>query len=200
MATERVIVGASIMPIYFRQPSDFAAKASSIHEVSNGRFRFGVGVSHALVLNQLGITAGKPLEDMRQFVNDLKEAPRGGELPPLVLATLRDKMIQLSEEIAGGMVFANGARSHMGHSLSVLSDEARASDGFFVGNMIPTCISDDREAAAATNRRTLTPSASEVREGIEASLDAGIKTPVIVPSSASGNQVKAFEEFFAIWD
>ena len=81
-----------------------------------------MGVSHALVLNQLGITAGKPLEDMRQFVNDLKEAPRGGELPPLVLATLRDKMIQLSEEIADGMAFAKGARSHMGHSLSVLSD------------------------------------------------------------------------------
>jgi hypothetical protein len=140
MATERVIVGTNIMPIYFRQPSDFAAKASFIHEVSNGRFRFGVGVSHALVLNQLG------------------------------------------------------------HSLSVLSDEARASDGFFVGNMIPTCISDDREAAAATNRRTLTPSASEVREGIDSWFDAGMKTPVIVPSSASGNQVKAFEEFFAIWD
>lgn len=251
MATERVIFGTSVMPIYFRQASDFAATASFIHEVSNGRFRFGVGVSHALILNQLGITAGKPLQDMRQFVDDIKKTPRVGELPPLVLATLRDKMIQLSEEIGDGMVFANGARSHMGHSLSVLSNEARTGDEFFVGNMIPTCISDDKEAAAATNRRTLTPyasapnyrnywkeagyeeemegvekaladndlarvpeclsdrwladttlfgSASEVREGIEAWFDAGVKTPIIVPSSASGNQFKAFEEFFGIWD
>ena len=29
-------------------------------------------------------------------------------------------------------------------------------DGFFVGGMIPTCISDDRDAAAAVMRRTLT--------------------------------------------
>jgi len=38
-----------------------------------------------------------------------------------------------------------------------------------------------------------------VRDGIEAWFDAGIKTPIIVPSSAVGNQMKAFEEFFAIW-
>ena len=47
---------------------------------------------------------------------------------------------------------------------------------------------------------TLFGTASEVREGIEAWFDAGIKTPIIVPSSASGGQFQAFEEFFAIWD
>jgi alkanesulfonate monooxygenase SsuD/methylene tetrahydromethanopterin reductase-like flavin-dependent oxidoreductase (luciferase family) len=40
----------------------------------------------------------------------------------------------------------------------------------------------------------------KVRDGIEAWFDAGIKTPIIVPSSAVGNQLKAFEEFFAIWN
>jgi hypothetical protein len=46
---------------------------------------------------------------------------------------------------------------------------------------------------------TLFGSARKVREGIEAWFDAGIKTPIIVPSSAAGNQMKAFEELFAIW-
>ena len=64
-------------------------------------------------------------------------------------------MILLSEEIASGMVFANGALSHMSESLSVLSDESRKGD-FFIGNMIPTCISEDIQAAKAVNRRTLT--------------------------------------------
>lgn len=250
LETKEIIFGTSIMPIYFRQPSDFASTASFIHEVSGGRFRFGIGVSHAPALNRLGITAGKPLADMRKFVDDMKKAPRVGELPPLVLATLRDKMIGLSEEIGGGMVFANGARSHMAHSLGVLSPAARANKDFFIGNMIPTCISDDRAAAAAVNRRTLTSyamlpnyrnywkaagyveemtavekaiadkdfdripeclsdrwladttlfgTASEVREGIEKWFDAGVRTPIIVPSSAAGNQLKAFEEFFALW-
>lgn len=250
LETKTVIFGTSIMPIYFRQPQDFASTASFIHEVSGGRFRFGVGVSHAPALNRLGITGGKPLTDMRKFVEDLRKAPRVGELPPIVLATLRDKMIELSEEIGNGMVFANGARSHMHHSLGVLSADARNNPDFFIGNMIPTCVSDDRKAAAEVNRRTLTSyamlpnyrnywkeagyveemegvekairdkdldripkclsdrwladttlfgTASEVREGIEAWFDAGIRTPIIVPSSAVGNQMKAFEEFFALW-
>ena len=117
--------------------------------------------------------------------------------------------------------------------------------------MIPTCISTDRAAAAAVNRKTLgfyvtlpnyrnywkeagyeeemeaiekalaqgerdrVPelmsdawlsdctlygSPSEVREGIEAWVESGITTPIIVPSSAEGNQMKAFEELFALYE
>ena len=249
-ATRELTFGTSITPIYTRHVQDFANAAAFIHEVSGGRFRFGIGVSHGPALDRLGIEPGKPLADMRKFVSDLKAVPRAGQLPPLVLATLRKRMIRLAEEIGDGMVFANGARSHMAESLGVLSDDARDGD-FFIGNMIPTCVNDDRAAAAAVNRRTLTSyamlpnyrnywreagyeeemagveaaieagdhdrvpdalsdrwladttlfgSRAEVREGIEAWLDAGIKTPIIVPSSANGGQMVAFEEFFALWD
>ena len=34
-------------------------------------------------------------------------------------------MIRLAEEIGGGMVFANGARSHMEHSLAGREDKIR---------------------------------------------------------------------------
>lgn len=251
LATSEIEFGTSITPIYTRNVADFAGTAGFIHEVSDGRFRFGVGVSHAPAMNRLGIKQGKPLSDMRQFVEDLKAVPRVGDMPPIVLATLRRRMIQLAEEIGDGMVFANGARSHMSRSLSVLKPETRSDDDFFIGNMIPTCISDDEEAAKAVNRRTLTSyaflpnyrnywkeagyeeemnaveaaleakdmdrvpealsdrwladttlfgSPAKVREGIEAWFDSGIKTPIIVPSSAAGNQLKALEEFFALWD
>ncbi|MEC8074532.1 MAG: LLM class flavin-dependent oxidoreductase, partial [Pseudomonadota bacterium] len=146
--TTDVMIGTSITPIYTRNVADFAQTAGFLHEISEGRFRFGVGVSHAPALNRMGITAGKPLSDMRQFVEDMKAVPRIGDLPPIVLATLRDKMIQLAQEIGSGMVFANGARSHMRYSLGNLGAETRASDEFFIGNMIPTCISDDKDAAA----------------------------------------------------
>ena len=250
LTTNEITFGTSITPIYSRHVVDFAQSAAFIHEVSGGRFRFGIGVSHAPAMDRLGIKQGKPLTDIRNFVTELRAVPRTGELPPIVLATLRQRMIQLAEEIAEGMVFANGARSHMQTSLAALSDAARAGD-FFIGNMIPTCISDDIEAAKAVNRRTLTSyaalpnyrnywkeagyveemeavetalreqqpdkigdalsdrwladatlfgTASEVREGIEAWFDAGIKTPIIVPSSAVGNQLQAFQEFFDLWD
>jgi hypothetical protein len=45
---------------------------------------------------------------------------------------------------------------------------------------------------------TLFGPAAKVREGIEAWREAGVSTPVIVPSSAaSGNQLTAIEELFA---
>ena len=251
LSTKTIEIGTSITPIYTRNVVDFAQTAGFLHEISEGRFRFGVGVSHAPAMNHMGITQGKPLADMKQFVEDIKAVPRVGDMPPIVLATLRKKMIQLAEEIGDGMVFANGARSHMTDSLSVLKSESRTGDNFFIGNMIPTCISDDKEAAAAVNRKTLTSyaflpnyrnywkeagyeqemtdiegaiekkdldrvpeclsdrwladttlfgSASEVREGIEAWFESGIKTPIIVPSSAAGGQMQAIEEFFALWD
>jgi len=251
LSTKTIEIGTSITPIYTRNVVDFAQTAGFLHEISEGRFRFGVGVSHAPAMNRMGITQGKPLADMKQFVEDIKAVPRVGDMPPIVLATLRKKMIQLAEEIGNGMVFANGARSHMTDSLSVLKSESRTGDNFFIGNMIPTCISDDKEAAAAVNRKTLTSyaflpnyrnywkeagyeqemtdiedaiekkdldrvpeclsdrwladttlfgSASEVREGIEAWFESGIKTPIIVPSSAAGGQMQAIEEFFALWD
>ena len=44
---------------------------------------------------------------------------------------------------------------------------------------------------------TLFGPASKVREGLDAWREAGIRTPILVPSSASGNQFRAFEELFA---
>src|SRR6185436_19051941 len=46
--------------------------------------------------------------------------------------------------------------SHMAESLSVIPSGKRRDPDFLVANMIPTCISDDVEAAKAVNRRTLT--------------------------------------------
>ena len=249
-ATKEITFGTTIMPIYFRQVVDYASTASFIHEISNGRFRFGIGVSHAPMLQSRGLDAGKPLSDTRRFVEELRAVPRVGELPPIILATLRKKMIGLSEEISEGMVFANASRSHMSESLSKLSTQVRNDDNFFIGDMIPTCISDDIEAAKAVNRKTLSSyamlpnyrnywkeagyveevegienaikhgdaskvahfltdtwladatlfgNATQVRDGLEAWFDAGIKTPILVPSSANGGQMLAFEEMFAIF-
>lgn len=249
LETNTIPFGTTVQPIYLRHPSDFAAAASFIHELSGGRFRFGIGVTHGPVHQQLRVTPGKPLSDIRAFVGALrKSAERTGELPPIVLATLRRKMVELSAEIAEGCVWANGARSHMASSLAHLPAERRNDESFFIGDMIPTCISDDREAAAEVMRRTLTgyvmlpnyrnywieagyveemraieaaqqagdiagiPSlmsdrwladvtlygtASDVREGYEAWLAAGVRMPILVPSSAAGGQMKAFEEMFA---
>ena len=250
LETSAIRLGTSIANIYTRHVSDFAQTASFIHEVSGGRFVFGVGVSHAPVHAALGVEVGKPLGEMRRFVEQLRAA-RAGDLPPVVLATLRRRMVRLAGEIAEGVVWANGARSHMETSLANLPPEKLASDDFFVGDMLPTCISDDKAAAATLMRRTLIGyvmlpnyqnywieagygeemtairqaieagdneripslmsdrwladvtlfgSAAEVREGLEAWHAAGVKTPILVPSSTEGGQRRAFEELLATFD
>ena len=70
--TERIPFGTAIAPIYARTVLDFAQSAAFMHEVSGGRFRFGIGVAHATGHQRMGVTAGKPLEDTRGFVEKLR--------------------------------------------------------------------------------------------------------------------------------
>jgi alkanesulfonate monooxygenase SsuD/methylene tetrahydromethanopterin reductase-like flavin-dependent oxidoreductase (luciferase family) len=245
--TERIPFGSSIQPIYLRPARDLADTASYVAEISGGRFHLGLGVSHGPVHQRLGVEVGKPLSDTREYVATLRKAIGDKACPPIVLAALRTKMLQLAVEIADGAVWANAARSHMQDSLEVVpADRA----GFFVGNMIPTVIDDDRAAARAVHRKTLTGyvglpnyrnywkeagyveemdaiekafvngeadrvpslmsdtwlddctlsgSPAQVRDDIERWFDAGVTTPIIVPSSTSGGQLKALEEIFAVY-
>jgi alkanesulfonate monooxygenase SsuD/methylene tetrahydromethanopterin reductase-like flavin-dependent oxidoreductase (luciferase family) len=155
LATERMIFGTGIAPIYARTVEDFAQSAAYIHEVSGGRFRFGIGVAHAPSHLRLGVTVGKPLADTSAFVEKFRSYNEVGALPPIVLAALRKRMVALSAEIAQGVIFANASRSHMKESLSVIPAAKRADPDFLIANMIPTCISDDIAAAKALSRRNL---------------------------------------------
>jgi alkanesulfonate monooxygenase SsuD/methylene tetrahydromethanopterin reductase-like flavin-dependent oxidoreductase (luciferase family) len=249
LVTREIPFGTSIANIYTRHALEYAQTAAVVHELSGGRFRFGVGVSHGPMHARLGVQPGRPLDDVRRFVEIVRaQAPQVGALPPIVLAALRRHMVALAGEIAQGLVWANGARSHMAVSLGHLPAAARDDAGFFVGNMIPTCIDDDRAAAAAVMRRTLAGyvrlpnyqnywieagyeeemrgiraaiaagddaripalmsdrwlrdvtlfgSAAEVRDGMEAWRAAGVRTPILVPSSTRGGQMVAFEELIA---
>lgn len=246
-ATSRLEFGTAIQPIYMQHSSALAASASYIHEIAEGRFRLGIGVTHGPTHSRLGVQVGKPLADTREYVSGMRAAGEHvGGLPPITLATLRDKMVALSVEISEGAVWANASRSRMGHSLAGIPDDRKA-DGFYIGNMIPTVVDDDIEAGAARNRATLKGyvalpnyrnywkeagyeeemtavekaleakdkdgvlaamsdawlsdctlygSAGQVRDGVEAWFDAGVSSPILVPSSTSGGQMKALQELF----
>ncbi len=250
-ATNEIPFATGIMPIYFRHAQEIASTVSFIHEVSDGRFTFGIGVSHGPELEARGIEVSKtPLSDTRKFVADFRTAPRVGELPPIIVAALRSKMVALADEIAQGLILANGVRSNMHNVLSNLSDEHRTSTDFAVVNLIPVCIDADVEAARACNLErvapyvhlpnyrnywkeagyheemtaieqaiaardfdsiprfltdrwlddiTLSGTVSQVKEGVEAWLDAGIKTPVLSPASVNGGQMVAYKEFLQVY-
>ena len=248
--TENIPFGTSIVNIYTRHVEDFAASAAFISELSGNRFRFGIGVSHAPMNTRLGLSTGKPLSDMRTFVEGYKAVSRIGDLPPVVLAAMRDRMMALGAEIADGVVLANGARSALPAAIDRMRSAHTIPEDFFIGGMIPTCISNDRDAAMEVNRRTLRMyvqlpnyrnywkaagyrkemeaieeaiakgdrtqlpalmtdewladvslfgSHSEVLDGLEAWYDAGLTTPILVPSSTAGGQFQAFNELFELF-
>jgi alkanesulfonate monooxygenase SsuD/methylene tetrahydromethanopterin reductase-like flavin-dependent oxidoreductase (luciferase family) len=156
LVTREIPLGTSIANIYTRHPLEYAQTAAVVHELSGGRFRFGIGVSHGPIHKRLGLTPGKPLDDVRKFVEDVRgHAAQVGGLPPIVLAALRHRMVALAGEIAEGVVWANAARSQMPASLRHLPEAKRGDPGFFIGDMVPTCIDNDRAAAAAVMRRML---------------------------------------------
>jgi len=155
LSTERITFATAIAPIYAQTNEEFAQTAAYIHEVSGGRFQFGIGVAHGPSHVRMGVTPGKPLGDIRAFVAKYRSFDNIGELPPIILATLRRRMIALAGEIADGMVFSGGSRSHMAHSLAALPAAKRADPDFFIGNRIRTCISDDIAEAKAVLRRTM---------------------------------------------
>src|SRR6266851_1543713 len=155
-ATERIPFATAIAPIYAQTAEEFAHGAAYIHEVSGGRFQFGIGVAHTPSHLRMGVTPGKPLGDIRAFVAKLKSCEGIGALPSIVLAALRKRMVALAAEIADGLVFANGSLSHMAASLAVLPAAKRNDPNFFIGNRIRTCICDDEAEAKAVLRRTVT--------------------------------------------
>jgi len=195
--TNKIEFGTSVQPIYFRNPEDLAATAAFIHEISNGRFRLGIGVTHGPVHQRLGITPGKPLADIREYVQAMQAASEmHGELPPIILATLRRKMVELSVEIGAGAVWANASRNDFDNSVSDIPADIQNSE-FFIGNMIPTVIDADREAGAARNRKTLQGYVSlpnyrnywkqagyvEEMEAVEAAIDAGDRDGIMTAMS-----------------
>ena len=247
-ATTNMVFGTSIQPIYWRRAQELAGQSAFIHEVSGGRFRLGLGVSHGPSNERLGLQTGKPLTDIRAYVESIKATEKQhGPGAPIVLATLRDKMLDLALEIGEGAVWANASLKFMPHSVGRVP--AARKDSFFLGNMIPTVIDDDRDAARGINRRTmlgyvtlpnyrnywkaagyteemeaieaalakgdrdslpglmpdrwlddvtLSGSATQVREGVEAWQATGV-TPILVPSAVTGGQMKAFDDVLAAY-
>lgn len=154
-ATERIPFATAIAPIYAQSVDEFAQNAAYLHEVSGGRFQFGIGVAHPPSHVRMEAKPGKPLGDTREFVEKFKSHTEYGPLPPVILAALRKRMIALAAEIADGLVFANASRAHIAESLGVLPAAKRSDPNFFIGNRIRTCISDDVDAAKAVLRQTM---------------------------------------------
>ncbi len=106
-ATDRIAIATGIASIYARDPSAANAAANALEEAYPGRFVLGIGVSHAPAVAQRGHSYGKPVTAMREYLDALDAArylaPAPDPAPPLVVAALRRRMLELGRDRAHGV-------------------------------------------------------------------------------------------------
>src|SRR5262249_17849353 len=105
--TRRLVLATGIANIYARDALATRSGQLTLAELSGGRFLLGLGVSHApLVKGVRGHDYQGPIGTMRAYLEAMQRAPYAGpkpaEAPPLVLAALRRRMLELSAELAQG--------------------------------------------------------------------------------------------------
>ena len=110
--------GSSIQPIYLRPAADLAQTAASsrAHRWSLPLRRRRHPRPDQQAPRHRGRASRSPTCAPTSRRIPLKEGL--GELPPIVVAALRQRMVPLAVEIAGGGVCANVRRCHMRESLS----------------------------------------------------------------------------------
>jgi len=105
-ATENLIVATGIANIWVRHPNAMVQGALSLAELSGDRFLLGIGVSHKpSVQGVQGIPFDKPLSTMVTYLESMAAAGwRGPEtaMPPVVVAALGPKMLELSRDASAG--------------------------------------------------------------------------------------------------
>jgi alkanesulfonate monooxygenase SsuD/methylene tetrahydromethanopterin reductase-like flavin-dependent oxidoreductase (luciferase family) len=121
----RAGLGTGVIPIHPRHPVLLAQEALTLSEISRGRLLLGIGVSHVpSMAGSLGLDMARPLDVMREYVSVLRAAlsgvvehdgaryrahwqsgvPRLPAPPPIFLAALGPRMLELAGEIADGVV------------------------------------------------------------------------------------------------
>lgn len=90
LETERIRVGSFVAISYLRHPVITAQTATLISDLSGGRFTLGLGLGHRVRVEALGISTGKPSQDLPGYIRDVRALldGRGHErypdLPPQV--------------------------------------------------------------------------------------------------------------------
>jgi len=106
--TDSIIIGTSILNIWGRDAQATRMAALTLQEASAGRFVLGLGVSHPHLAQKLrGHTFEKPLTRMREYLAAYRAATYKGpmppaEEPPVLIAALRERMVDLAATDADG--------------------------------------------------------------------------------------------------
>lgn len=105
--TERMNVSTGIANVYVRDADAAAQGAACLAELSGGRFRLGLGVSHPVLIEARGHTDWvPPVKKMRAYVERIREAPLKAPGPaapaPVIVAGHGRGLLGVARDLAEG--------------------------------------------------------------------------------------------------
>jgi len=167
-------LGSSIINIYSRSPALIAMSAVTIDTLSNGRFILGLGTSsRPIVEDWHGLEFKNPLQRMREYVHIIRLIVSGKKISyngeffhlnnfgllikpprkeiPIYLAAINEKMVDLTWEIANGVIFYLRPLPELKKTIKKM----QATKKIDVACQLITCVSEDSEKAITRAKETI---------------------------------------------
>ena len=167
-------IGSSIINIYSRSPSLIAMGASTVDVISNGRLILGLGTSSVPIVEDFhGNPFESPVQRMKEYVDIIRMALRGEKINysgkifslrdfslltkpirkeiPIYLAAINQKMVELTWDVADGVIFYLRPKSEMKETISKMQKKKKIDTTL----QIITCIHNDQEKARNRAKKTL---------------------------------------------
>ena len=180
--TQRMRVGVAVTPVYTRTPAVFAATANVLAQMLPGRFVLGLGSSSQAIMERFnGIKLEKPLTRVRETATIVRAMLAGEKTnfaletlssqgyrqeplaapPPIYLAALRPKMIEMAAEVGDGVVFnlwpKKALPKMMEHVAAGAKRGGKRVEDVEIVNRSFVMVTDDVEAGRSAFRNYYTP-------------------------------------------
>ena len=181
VATTRVGLGTGVLPIYTRHPTAMAQMAATLDELSGGRFRLGIGVSHrATVEGMWGLKLERPVEAMAEYLEIVTSLIRSGsasvegkfftaranyaaphrEDMPVMISALNPRMLGLAGEKADGAVLWMCSPAYIEKEVVPRVKAGRETagksfEGFAIVAPVPASLTSDPAAGRDVFRRSV---------------------------------------------
>ena len=172
--TKNQKIGSSIINIYSRSPSTISMGAATIDSLSDGRLILGLGTSSVPIVEDFhGGVFENPVQRMREYVEIIrlsltkKQINYSGKIfnlknftllvepnrerIPIYLAAINQKMVNLTWEIADGVIFYLRPIEEMKKTISKMQSQKKID----VSCQIITCMSENSEEAVKRARKTI---------------------------------------------
>jgi 5,10-methylenetetrahydromethanopterin reductase len=165
-SVERMELGTAIIPTYPRHPVALAGQALTTQSAIRGRLSLGIGMSHKVMMADLGIHDDKPIRHLREYLDVLMPMIESGHVdvqgqtisaqadviypvsapPEVTVAALGPQSLKVAGRMTAGTNLAwVGPKTIRSHIVPTISQAAAAADRPppKIIATLPICVTDD---------------------------------------------------------